>query len=271
MISYIDKDWKSLIKSVNYSERLLIATTLVKWKCIANEHLQWLENIKEIKEKFENVEFFVSLELDADGLEPFKDLIKIIKDNGGQYWTYSINDNEKTVGSQNRWIRIETGRNLIREYAQRDTWQQNSSEQHLPPNIKYDSILFVDSDMNLNVEIIEKLLEVDHYAVGAFVPGYNLRGRVINSDPKIQEGGATIATLLVRSPQYFDLVFHHNSYLKINDDFTLQKTLERLHGPIWVRRDVVSMHKGRILPVEDRNIEDRKYDTIPIYSANWGV
>jgi hypothetical protein len=257
MISYRCKDWKLLLKDINYNERLLIATTLVGWKCKANEHLNWLSNAKNIKEKFPNVEFFVALELDDEGIIVFKELLDMLKEYKGSYWTYSINDKEKKVGSQNRWIRIETGRNLIREYAQRSTWQENSSEQHLPPNVKYDSILFVDSDMGLTSEIVEKLLEVDHYAVGAFVPGYNLRGKVISSDPKILESGATIATLLVRAPEYFDMTFYHNSYLKINDDFTLQKNLEKYHGPIWVRRDVVSTHEGRFLPVEDRQIPDR--------------
>lgn len=262
MISYSNKDWKALLKDINYHERILIATTLVGWKCRANEHLNWLKNIDNIKERFPNSEFFVTLELDDEGIIIFKEVIEILEKHQGNYWTYYINDKEKRVSSQNRWIRIETGRNLIREYAQRESWQENSNQQHLPSNIKYDSILFIDSDMNLNVEIIEKLLEVDHYAVGAFVPGYNLRGKVINSNPKILEGGATIATLLVRAPEYFDMTFHHNSYLKMNDDFTLQKNLERYHGPIWVRRDVISIHDGRIIPVEDRSIQDRKYDTI---------
>ena len=260
-----------MLKPINYQERLLIATTLVGWKCKSNEHLDWLQDAENIKKTFPNSDFFVSLEIDAEGLTPFMDVLRELGKIGGKYWTYLINDNINEVGSQNRWIRIETGRNLIREYAQRETWPQNSSEQHLPPKIKYDSILFVDSDMNLTVENIEKLLEVDNYAVGAFVPGYSLRGRMINNDPKIQEGGATIATLLVRAPQYFDMTFSHNSYFKMNDDFTLQKNLEKYHGPIWVRKDTVSMHKGRISEVENRNIDNRKYDKIFEYPANWGV
>jgi hypothetical protein len=85
MISYRYKDWKLLIKDINYKERLLIATTLVGWKCKANEHLNWLSNAKNIKEKFPNVEFFAALELDNEGIIVFKEFIKIIyftkKDN----------------------------------------------------------------------------------------------------------------------------------------------------------------------------------------------
>lgn len=246
-----------MFKPIDYNVRLLIATTIVGWKCKSNEHLDWLKNRLEIKNKFPNVEFFVSLELDKEGLDPFLDVLRALGEVGGQYWTYSINDHIKNVSSQNRWIRIETGRNLIREYAQRETWSENDVNHDIPPKIKYDGILFVDSDMTLTTDIIEGLLEVDAQVVSANVPGYELSGRNVPGFDNLQYGGATIATMLFNAPSYFTVPFHHNSLLKINDDFSMQDLVNKLIGPIVVRKDIVAEHKGRFIPVEARQIPDR--------------
>jgi hypothetical protein len=246
-----------MFKQIDYNSKVLIATTIVKWKCESGEHLDWLKNKNKIKEFFPNCEFFVSIELDEDGISPFLDILNELEEVGGEYWTYSINDHIKKVGSQNRWIRIETGRNLIREYAQRETWSENDVDHTMDPKIKYDSILFIDSDMELTVEAIEGLLEVDSQVVGANVLGYDLVGEDIDGQPKLQYGGATIAAMLFNAPSYFTVPFHHNSYMKINDDFSVQDIVNKLVGPIVVRKDIVVSHKGRFVPVENRQIPDR--------------
>jgi len=248
----------SLYKDINYNCNILIATTVVSWKCKRNEHLQWLRHSREIKNVFKNADFFVSIEIDNSGLDPFLDILRALGNVGGKYWTYTINDHIKSVGSQNRWIRIETGRNLIREYAQRETWSENFEEQHLGPKVKYDAILFVDSDIVITPEIVKNLLEINNPVVGAYVDGYGLKGEKVDGFDNLQYGGATIATLLVNSPAYFYLPFHHNSYMKINDDFTLQNTLESQFGKIIVRTDTLAIHEGSFDQVEHREIEDRK-------------
>lgn len=247
----------TMFRAIDHNIRLLIATTIVGWKCKSNEHLDWLENRKQIKEAFPNVEFFASLEVDKTDLDPFLDVLRALGEVNGKYWTYSINDHIKKVGSQNRWVRIETGRNLIREYAQRETWSEDDVNHDMLPKIKYDAILFVDSDMNLTKEAIEGLLEVDNQVVGANVLGYNLSGIDIDGYDNLQYGGATIATMLFNSPSYFTIPFHHNSFMKINDDFSMQDLVTKLVGPIVVRKDVVVSHRGRLIPVENRQIPDR--------------
>lgn len=247
----------TMFKTVDRNIRLLIATTIVGWKCKSNEHLDWLSNRREIIKAFPNVEFFASLETDREGLDPFLDVLRMLGEVNGMYWTYTINDHIKKVGSQNRWIRIETGRNLIREYAQRETWSESDTKHDMPPKVKYDAILFVDSDMEITKEAIEALLEVDNQVVGANVMGYGLVGTDIDGYDNLQYGGATIATMLFNSPSYFTVPFHHNSFMKINDDFSMQDLVTKLVGPIVVRKDVVVAHKGRFMPVEDRQIPDR--------------
>lgn len=246
-----------MFKQIDYNTRLLIATTIVGWKCKSNEHLDWLKNRIDIKGVFPNVEFFASLEIDHSGLDPFLDVLRGLGEVNGKYWTYSINDNVKKVSSQNRWIRIETGRNLIREYAQRETWNENDVNHDIAPKIKYDAILFIDSDMDLTVKAIKGLLEIDSQVVGANVLGYNLVGKDIDGYPDLQYNGATIAAMLFNAPSYFTIPFHHNSFMKINDDFSMQDLINKLIGPIIVRKDVTISHSGRLIPVEARQIPDR--------------
>jgi hypothetical protein len=246
-----------MFKQIDYDSKILIATTMVRWKCESNEHLDWIKDRIKIKKVFPNCEFFVSIEIDKNGLDPFLDVLRALGEVDGKYWTYYINDHQTKVSSQNRWIRIETGRNLIREYAQRETWNENDVNHDIPPKIKYDAILFIDSDMDLTVEALEGLLEVDSQVVGATVPGYNLVGKDIDNQPKLQHGGATIAAMLFNAPSYFTVPFHHNSFMKINDDFSMQDIINKLVGPIVVRKDVIVNHSGRFIPVESRQISDR--------------
>ena len=108
-----------MFKEINYEAKIIIGTPLVSWKVLKNEHNQWLRYKNEITEKFKNATFFTSLEIDNNGLNSYGDFIEYLKNNGVHYWTYMINDNCEHVDYNNRLIRIEMGRNLIREYAQR--------------------------------------------------------------------------------------------------------------------------------------------------------
>lgn len=237
-----------MFKAVDYSSRILIGSTLVAWKCDKNEHLEWLKNRKEIKEKFPNAVFFVSLELDSRGLNPFLELLQQIKEVGGEYWTFMINDKRRIVSSQNRWIRMETGRNLIREFAQMNTWPEDGRLEKYGPRIYFDSILFVDSDIEINVETIEKMLEVDNYLVGVEIPEYNLKDK------------PTIALMLINAPKYFDLPFYDNRYEMINDDKKFIKEAEKKFGSTYLIKGVKINKKHSQEHVEHRNIPDRIFE-----------
>jgi len=229
-----------MIQPVDYSKRLLVGTPLVGWKCDRGEHLTWLKHRNDIASTFPNAEFFAALELDNRGVEPFQEVIAAME---GTYWTYTINDYEETVTSGNRWIRIETGRNLIREYAQRS---------------HFDAVLYVDSDMNLTVEMVEKMLEVDHPLVGVNVPEYVLSGTVVSENPHIEEHWTTAGMLLVNAPAYYDLPWSHNARLNLSDDPTFQRMSDLLgYGMTWVRKDLNAKHEGQLVAVENRNIPKR--------------
>lgn len=242
-----------MFKPIDYSKRIVIGTPLVGWKCDRNEDMTWLEHRAAIKEKFPKAVWFAALELDHRGLAPFERVTAALDEVEGLYWTYTINDRETSVNSSNRWIRIETGRNLVREYAQRES---------------LDAVLYVDSDTMLTVEILEKLLEVDHPLVGVHVPQYGLSGEVVNEHPRIEEHWTTAGMLLVNSPAYYDLPWHHNLYIGLSDDPAFQYMACRLrqhvdggvgepYGQTWVRKDITADHRGQLIAVEHRRIPER--------------
>lgn len=263
-----------MLKPIDYNKHFVIGTPLVGWKCDRLEHMSWLEDRKNILDKFPNAKFFAAFELDQRGLEPFNSVIQALKEVNGDYWTYTINDMQTKVNHSNRWIRIETGRNLIREFAQRfritsgHHWGEDCTELN-EGVINYQAVLYVDSDTVLNAQIVEKLLEVDRPLVGVNVPQYALRGKVVCENPRIEEHWTTAGMLLVNSPAFYDLPWYHNAYLNLSDDPTFQSLAERLpqrdaqnnlsqpFGMTWVRKDINANHKGQLVPVEARNIPDR--------------
>ena len=263
-----------ILKDVDFKKRFVIGTPLVGWKCDAGEHLAWIRDAKKIKELFPNVVWFAALELDHRGLEPFKEVIDALNEVNGTYWTYSINDMETEVNYLNRWIRIETGRNLIREFAQRKRmiaghhWGEDCTELNYG-NVNCEAVLYADSDIHIHAEMIEKMFEVNRPIVGADVPAYCLSGTIISENPRIEEHWNTAGALLVNAPAFYDLPWFHNSYLNLSDDPSFQSMAERLkrregvnnldstYGMTWVRKDVQAKHEGNPNPVEKRNIADR--------------
>jgi hypothetical protein len=263
-----------MLKPIDYQKHFVIGTPLVGWKCDSGEHLSWISEAKSIMEKFPNTKWFAALELDSRGLEPFGDVISALREVNGDYWTYSINDMEPKVTSSNRWIRIETGRNLVREFAQRiritsgHHWGEDCSELNHGV-VNYSAVLYVDSDIKLTADIVEKILEVDRPLVGANVGEYGLTGPTVCTNPQIQEHWTTAGCLLVNAPAFYDLPWYHNAYLNLSDDPSFQSMAERLlrregvenldttYGMTWVRKDINARHEGRLIAIEDRNIADR--------------
>lgn len=252
-----------MFKEIQYNKHFVIGTPLVGWKIDKNEHLAWLNDYENIKQKFPNAKFFVSLEVDYRGISPYQNFIDILNKLEISYWTYSINDFEDDVTFRNRWIRIETGRNLIREYAQRKrvigghNWGEDTKKDNEGID-NFEAILYVDSDMLLTVDHIEKMFEIDRPLVGIDVPQYGLRGKVINENPRIEEHWNTAGMLLVNSPAFYDLVWGHNAFYNYSDDPSFQFMSEKMGwGQTWVRKDIVAKHVGQLVAVESRKIPKR--------------
>lgn len=271
MVSALTMWGSSMFKEIDYNKHFVIGTVLVPWKVERLEHMAWLEGLGSIREKFPNAKFFAALEVDSRGIEAYNGLDQTFDDWGIDYWTYMINDKETNVTSTNRWIRIETGRNLIREFAQRlrtisgHHWGESTEQ----IGAAYEAVLYVDADMVLTLNHVEKLLEVDHPIVSVDVPAYGLHGKVVNVKPRIEEHWNTAGMLLVNAPAFYDLIWSHNNYLNLSDDPTFQSHAERLlrregvdnldtpYGMTWVRKDIHASHVGELIPVENRGIPDR--------------
>lgn len=244
-----------MFKEVDFNKNFVIGTPLVAWKVEQNEHDAWLSNYDDIKKMFPNVQYFAALELDHRGLEPYREFVNRLNDIGVTYWTYSINDFETTVTSQNRWIRIETGRNLVREYAQRGKVIGEFNE-----HVVYDAILYVDSDVIMYPDAIKGMFEIDRSMVGVDVPSYGLTGELVNRNPRIEEHWTTAGALLVNAPACWDLPWYHNIHIGLSDDPTFQYLGARLYGQTWVRKDLELFHIGKLIPVEHREIPQRVID-----------
>jgi len=243
-----------MFKEIDRNKNFVIGTPLVPWKVEMNEHDAWLQNSEFIIQTFPNVKYFAALELDHRGMEPYLSLVERLKDMGADYWTYTINDFEATVDSNNRWIRIETGRNLVREYAQRGKRSADLSSNQIIHN---EAILYLDSDVIMRPEVIEGMFEVDRAMVGVDVPAYNLSGELVNAHPRIEEHWTTAGALLVNAPACWDLPWYHNIHMGLSDDPTFQYLGARLYGQTWVRKDLHVDHIGRLIGVEHRGIPQR--------------
>ncbi len=69
-----------MLKPIDYNKHFVIGTPLVSWKCDKKEHLAWIEDRLNIINKFPNVKFFSSFELDHRGIEPFIDVVNALKE-----------------------------------------------------------------------------------------------------------------------------------------------------------------------------------------------
>src|SRR5882757_10010822 len=78
----------------------------------------WLRNAEAMKEShLDSVQFFAAIEVDARGLEPFGALLDRLREIGGEWWTYSLDDGRTTVTTANRLRHITFGQNLATDYA----------------------------------------------------------------------------------------------------------------------------------------------------------
>lgn len=141
-----------------------VATTTVSYKCNGREELAWLieaeEMIEHAREAGHDLKWFVALEQDARGDEPFQILLEEMDEMLPDYtvWRYSLDDNDDVIDTHNRLIRICMGRNLCQDWATRD------------PNMSH--LLFLDSDTTPEADCIPKLLALNVPVAGGLVPVY---------------------------------------------------------------------------------------------------
>lgn len=112
------------------------------------------------------IRFFLAMEVQPSGLEPRLEAIAAqVKALGGQVWKFMIDDGSDQITSTTRMIRICEGCNLITEFALRE---------------RADWILYVDADIIIPLDVINKLLQIGQKFCGFNVPSYCLSGEAVS-------------------------------------------------------------------------------------------
>lgn len=242
---------------------ILVASTVASWKCDGHE-LDWLRNAEAMREASPvPLEFFCAVQIDPDPHDarfPSATLRPRLADLDGEHWRFSLHDGWAR-DSRNRLIGITTGRNLIREYAVRDTQATH--------------VLFLDTDVTPPADCIPKLLELDHPVVGGDVPSYCLSGPEVLGERtdwfdletgqdgtcglprfptfRVEEHWNTAGFLLVQRRVLEEVAWRWNpGQGVITDDPCFAQDVERAgFGKTWVRKDVIGYHPT-LVPVEQR-------------------
>lgn len=132
----------------------------------------WLRSAEAMAEATEEeIRFFVAIEVDRRGLQPFEPLLKRLTEIEGNtragvlvdWWTYDLDDRRTSVTTANRLRHLTMGQNLVSEYATAE------GASHL---------LFMAADTMPPADAIPKLLEMDLPLVGGHVSTYAFGGEV---------------------------------------------------------------------------------------------
>lgn len=263
--------------------KIAVCTTIASWKCTGTEEMAWVRQAEFMQDACEDaghtIKFFAALEQDDRDDAPFKAIIHRLEQlDDATVWRYRYDDGADEINSDNRLHRICTGRNMAQEFAVRD------------PEVTH--ILFMDSDIMPDPDLILRLLELDHPVVGATVV-WSGSGQVVYShldgqklEPGEQFGvgdlgasgfvpetstgwvpeGADVRVhwnsagcLLVERDVFRCVQWHRDPDAGLSDDPAYQRETARQFGPTWVRHDVTVQHVPMaMVPVEQRTNYDKK-------------
>lgn len=215
--------------------KILVAATIPSYIAqYTNRELwgSWLKNRQD-------ADYFAALETDGRGIAPFETLLQEVPN----YWTFSITDNATEITSDNRIIRICTGRNLISHYAMVNN---------------YSHVLFIDADVSIPPDGLEAMLDVDWPIVGLNIPTYCLDGdrayRYPNMD--VREHWNSAGCLLVERQLFTRVKWRVDSDKGMTDDPCYGNDCKALGFPTYVRHDIEAKH----YPESIGPLEQRGYD-----------
>lgn len=222
---------------------IVVGTTLASFAMsIEDRWSSWLANAEAMVQSVEEpVQFFAAIETDARGVEPFQPLLQRLKEIGGEYWTFSLDDGRESISTANRLRHITMGQNLVVDYC-------------TAPGVSH--LLFMAADCRPPADALPKLLEVDHGLVGGHVGTYCLRGAEVPhlAHLQVQEHMATAAFVLIRRDVFKRLRWRWDAEDGLSDDPAYHKdAIELLGMPTYVRHDCIGQHYPvTIGPVETR-------------------
>lgn len=237
---------------------IVLASIIAPHKLDEGYALKWLEHFQTMRENYDgDVNVFLAAEIDARGLSVYEPIMDRLNEVGATIWTYSIDkapssSDDYEITSNDRFIRIATGRNLGIEYA------LNTMASH---------ILFVDTDTEVPGECLEPLTQLGRGLVFGHVPTYNLDGPMAEELPGDCRWHWSSAGFCLVSREVFRHVrWAWDPDAEKTDDPTFARDVENMGnalGKDWrpvTRHDVIGRHwPESIYRLEDRPVDRKLY------------
>lgn len=202
----------------------------------------WLENREQIQESMGRgqTRYFAACEIDLRGREPFMD--SVVTDGLDDVWYYALDDNRTEITTENRLRHFVMGHNLCIEYA-----LEHQS-----------SLLLVGAGVTMPPNILTKLMETGHPAIGPLVPSYNLaQPSLVPTWVEALPAGCVLLDNQILSD---GLRFrsHQNG---LSDDWGLQFDIKERWGiDTMVRTDCIAEKWPKlVVPVADRGYGRRVF------------
>jgi hypothetical protein len=233
------------------SEVITVGTTLTTYAVLDPERAflwdAWLRNAEAIQASLDDgVRYFVAIQTDARGLDPFAPLLDRLNQLGGDYWTYSLDDGRTEVHSRNRLRHITTGQNLISEYA-----NSRTDCTHL---------LHMAADCEPPPDVLPKLVEVNNGLAVAYCPTYGLSGETLPGYGFPVTGPSPVASpfaavcVLLQRDVFKRLRWRYDIEMGMSDDPSLAYDAGTMLGvDVRIRMDCIAHHH----PAAISGIEDR--------------
>lgn len=224
---------------------IVIGTTLTTYAMLDPDRSYmwdaWLRHAELISETAPDaVRYFVAIQTDARGLEPFSPLITRLEQVGGEYWTFQLDDGRTEVHTFNRLRHITMGQNLLSDYA------HAMGATHL---------LHMAADCEPPASVIPKLLAVHSGLAAAYCPTYGLRGDELPEYPDFPVTGpspvgapfAAVCVLLEREV-FKRLKWRYDIDMGMSDDPAMAYDCETfLNVPVRIRLDCLATHHPTII------------------------
>ncbi len=205
----------------------------------------WTYHAEAIRQSYPvGVQYFATIQVDARGLEPFKQLLERLAEIGGEYWTYSLDDGRTQVTGGNRLRHLTTGQNLVMDYC--------------CSNMDCSHLLFMAADCAPPQDIITRMLEMNHPLVAPYITTYCLHGTPVNKYPfPVEEGMASAAAIFIAREVFRFIRWRYDRDANMSDDPCFHHDAQKFLGiPTYVRMDVLAKH----YPESVGAIETRGHD-----------
>ena len=233
---------------------ITVGTTLAAYKMTGDPRnaMSWLSNAEAVQASVDDdVRYFVALETDARGLEPFRPLLDRLNQIGGARWQFSLDDGATVITGANRVRRICIGQNLVGDYA------INAQASH---------VLFLASDVQVRDDVLPRLLELDAPVTACHVPTYGFGSQFLPIPEYAANGWdvrshmETCCAMMLRRDVFSRLRWRYDLDRGMTDDPSMfADVTELLHEQVLSRHDVIATHYPASVPsIEDRHSDEQR-------------